>query len=477
MSARAPRLLRSWSLRRRLVVGVAALVAVALFASGVATLVALRSSLFERLDEEVLVGLELVAGPDLDAGGPDGGGGPGQRVGTLQVVLGADGTPTTSSYVGADGTQVSLTSNQLAAVEAAGLAEREPVTVDLGGTLGTFRLAAEVQDGVTVVSGVSMAGVTATSSALVGILAVVMGVVLLLVAGAIGVLVTAALRPLERVAATAERVAMRPLSEGSVSLPERVGAADDPTTEVGRVATSLDTLLSHVESALVARQRSEERLRRFIADASHELRTPLASIRGYAQLSQREAAPMTATQERSLDRIASEAARLGELVEDLLLLARLDAGQPLQRESVDLALLVIDAISDAHAADATRTWLVEVDESVEVTGDENRLRQVIANLLGNARVHTPEGTTVRAGVCVDDTHARVFVIDDGPGIPADLQERLFERFVRGDAARTRTEGSTGLGLSISEAIVAAHGGELTVESMPGRTTFTAWLPR
>lgn len=468
-------MLRSWTLRRRLVVGVALLALVAFVVAGIGTVLALRASLLERLDEDVRMGVELAGGPGQQGPAQGPGQGPEQRIGTLQLVVDASGTPTSATYVADDGTTSSLTQTQIERLLAVA-PDADPVTVDLGGTLGSMRVAAAEQGGATIVAGQSMDDLDATSGALVGILVAVMGGTLVLLALAIGWLVRRSLQPLERVAATAERVAARPLAEGAVSVPERADVDEDPRTEVGRVGASLDRLLDHVETSLVARHASEERLRRFVADASHELRTPLASVRGYAQLARAEDAPRTPTQERALDRIESEASRMGVLVDDLLLLARLDAGQSLRDEPVDLPLLVVDAVGDAHAVDPEHGWLVDVGDPVQVRGDEARLRQVLANLLANARIHTPAGTTVQTSIVVEGADAVVTVVDDGPGIDPALLARLFDRFARGDDARTRTEGSTGLGLSISRAIVEAHGGTLTVESVPGRTAFALRLP-
>ncbi|MGY3128400.1 two-component system OmpR family sensor kinase [Agrococcus sp. UYP33] len=480
MKRRAPR--RAWTLRRTIVTGASVLVALALLLTSIITMSALRSAEIERLDEQVLAGLDFAAGPRGEPdGGPGGPGGsgfePAARIGTLQVVVDGAGTATSATYAGVDGEEVPLATSQLEALLAADLGERAPTTIDLGGELGTFRVAAEARDGRTIISGSSLDDVDATTGAITGILAVVMGAALILVVVGLALVVTRALRPLERVTGIAQRVAERPLAAGAVELPDRVAAADtDPHTEVGRVGLALNTLLSHVETSLAARERSEQQLRRFIADASHELRTPLASIRGYAQLSQGEDAPMTPTQERSLERISAEAVRMSSLVDDLLLLARLDAGQQLRRDPVDLALVLVDAVSDAHAAAPDHEWILHVDETVEVRGDEGRIRQVIANLLGNARAHTPAGTTVTASLAHDATHAEIRVLDDGPGIDPALGSRLFERFVRGDASRHRAAGSTGLGLSISQAIVAAHGGTIEVDSAPGRTELIVRLP-
>ena len=473
---------RSWTLRRKLIVGTTALVLLALLLSAVATLLALRASLYERLDQDVRTGLELTAGPpDATPGLPDtrgpNGVGPRQRIDTLEIVFSADGTATRSAYVTPAGRVVSLTDSQLDVIWSEIQHKQEPMTVDLGGSLGSFRVAAQTVGTFTVVSGLSMRDVTATMTSLGGILAVVLGSVLLIVVVGTAWLVTHTMRPLRRVADTAEQVSQRSLAAGAVTLPERAGLSVDPRTEVGRVGAALDTLLGHVEQALGARQDSEDRLRAFIADASHELRTPLASIRGYAQLAQEEGAEMTSTQARSLDRIESEASRMAALVEDLLLLARLDAGQPLRRETVDVAVLAIETAGDAHAAHPDHDWPVEVDESIEIVGDEHRLRQVLINLLSNAGVHTPAGTQVTTTVRRETDQVVVTVADDGPGIDPALLPKLFDRFTRGDVARNRASGSTGLGLSIAAAIVYAHGGTIDLTSNENGTCFHIRLPR
>jgi two-component system OmpR family sensor kinase len=236
-------------------------------------------------------------------------------------------------------------------------------------------------------------------------------------------------------------------------------------------------MLDNVEGALQARHDSEQRVRQFVADASHELRTPLASIRGYAELSRREREPVPASVSHALSRVESEALRMQGLVEDLLLLARLDAGRPLERTPVDLSLLAMDAVSDAHAAAPDHTWELDLpEEPVEVTGDRARLHQVVANLLANARTHTPAGTRVVTSITPDRQWVRVSVADNGPGVPEPLQRNVFQRFTRGDDSRARTAGSTGLGLSIVAAVAHAHGGTVELASRPGATTFSVLLP-
>jgi two-component system OmpR family sensor kinase len=254
----------------------------------------------------------------------------------------------------------------------------------------------------------------------------------------------------------------------------------DTRTEVGQVGAALNQMLGHVSGALKSRQESETRVRQFVADASHELRTPLASIRGYAELARRDEHDAQ-TVGHALRRVESESARMSTLVDDLLLLARLDSGRPLSADQVDMSMLIIDAVSDARVAGATHRWQLDLpEEPVTVIGDGARLHQVLTNLLANARTHTPAGSTVRCGLRTEagpgGTWAVITVTDDGPGIPAALQPEIFNRFVRGDSSRSRGAGSTGLGLAIVAAVVGAHRGTVTVQSRPGRTVFTVRLP-
>ncbi|MEP6842834.1 MAG: HAMP domain-containing sensor histidine kinase, partial [Pseudolysinimonas sp.] len=301
----------------------------------------------------------------------------------------------------------------------------------------------------------------------------------LIAAGVAGtIVVRVALRPLGRVVATATRVSELELATGEVSLAERVPDADTDThTEVGQVGAALNRLLGHVEGALIARQASEDKVRQFVADASHELRTPLASIRGYSELTRRGGHTLPDDVVRSLGRIESESIRMTSLVEDLLLLARLDAGRELVLGDVDLLPLVVDAMSDAHAAAPDHTWLIHTPDSpVIVTGDGGRLHQVVANLLANARAHTPSGSSVSLTLAGDSGDAVITVEDDGPGISPGLLPVLFERFARGDGSRSRATGGTGLGLAIVAAVVDAHAGTVSVTSEPGDTRFVVSIP-
>jgi two-component system OmpR family sensor kinase len=281
------------------------------------------------------------------------------------------------------------------------------------------------------------------------------------------------------VSTAARAVADLELDRGEVRLPTPIVKVDPVSahTEIGQLGTSLNRMLDRIASALSARHASETRVRQFVADASHELRTPLAAIRGYTELTQRKREALPDDVAHAVNRVESETARMTQLVEDMLLLARLDDGRPLEREPVDLSRLVVDTVSDAHIAGPDHVWSLDLpDEPVIIAGDEARLHQILGNLLANARTHTPPGTSVTVTLGTDDTGAAVLTVaDDGPGIPAALQPEVFERFARGDSSRSRREGSTGLGLAIVAAVVKAHGGTIELYSVPGATKFTVRL--
>ncbi|MBM9505813.1 sensor histidine kinase [Actinacidiphila acididurans] len=498
---------RRWSLRRRLVASCVALVAVVCAVIGAVTIFALHDFLYGQLDGKVQelalrasghddgaahdgapppgAGLPAPPRPDRAAGPPlgflVGGGQPGDTVG---AVVGPAGNVTQASVSAARTGSGSLIADPLTAKQAAAFA-----TVPLDGRthtlhipdLGTFRAASSQPGGrtPTVVVGLSTKSVQDTLGTLLWVEVSVSAAGLVAAGLAGAALMRIALQPLRRVAATATRVSELPLHRGEVALHERVPDSDtDPRTEVGQVGAALNRMLGHVGSALHARQESETRVRRFVADASHELRTPLASIRGYAELTRRGPEQLGPDTRHALGRIESEADRMTTLVEDLLLLARLDAGRPLSLAETDLSPLVVDAVSDARAAGTGHIWRLDLpDEPATVHGDADRLHQVLTNLLANARTHTPPGTTVTARVRHDGASVCLQIQDDGPGIPPELSGHVFERFARGDASRSRAAGSTGLGLAIVRSVVTAHGGEVGVESAPGRTVFTVTLPR
>ncbi len=290
------------------------------------------------------------------------------------------------------------------------------------------------------------------------------------------------LRPLRRLAATAAEVAAMPLTDGDRRISVRVRPQDtDPDNEVGIVGHTLNRLLDNVDSALAHRADSDLRMRQFITDASHELRTPLAAIQGYAELTRQDSSALPPTTEYALARIESEARRMALLVDELLLLSRLGEGEDLQTADVDLAELVSNAVNDAAVAAPTHHWVKDLpEEPVWVRGDHDRLHQLVSNLLGNARVHTPPGVTVTTGITCrrggpEGRYAELTVADNGPGIEADLLPRLFERFARADASRSDGSG-IGLGLAIVSSIVKAHHGSVTAESADGRTVFRVRIP-
>jgi two-component system OmpR family sensor kinase len=348
------------------------------------------------------------------------------------------------------------------------------------GDLGEYRLTATLapSDGDVVITGLPLSTVDNTQWTVGWILGGVSLIALVVAAGAGTLIVRRTLRPLQRVAATAGRVVELPLDRGEVPLSVRVPDADtDPRTEVGQVGAALNRMLGHIGNALAVRHASETRVRQFVADASHELRTPLAAIRGYAELTRRSRDEVPEDVAYAMSRVESESARMTTLVEDLLLLARLDSGRPLETEQVDLSRLVVDAVNDARIAGRDHLWRLDLPaEPVTVTGDTQRLHQVLANLLANARTHTPTGTTVTTSVRRLPDRVLLSVADNGPGIPAELMPEVFERFARGERSRSRAAGSTGLGLAIVAAVVAAHRGTVEVTSAPGRTVFTVTLP-
>jgi two-component system OmpR family sensor kinase len=280
------------------------------------------------------------------------------------------------------------------------------------------------------------------------------------------------------------RIGMRPLGEieqtaqaiAAGDLSRRV-ERDDPGTEIGRLGASLNAMLAQIEFAFSEQRASEGRLRRFLSDASHELRTPITSIRGYSELFRRGAASRPEDLGPALRRIEEEAIRMGVLVEEMLLLARLDEGRPLERELVDLTVVAADSAADAQARDPARRVTFIADEPVAVFGDEPRLRQLVANLVQNALVHTPPEAPIEVRVTRDGERAVLAVRDEGPGIAPEHAAHIFDRFYRADPSRTRESGGTGLGLAIVASIAEAHGGTARVETELGKgSTFLVALP-
>lgn len=485
---------RAWPLRKQLVVGVSAVVTTVLILVGTMSVLTLRASVTGIIDTQLASAADSFAqgvakyrSTPLPSGGlpaPDAmkplGYLLGQAPGNIVVLL-RDGQVIDSALFGEDaaGPPPQEAVDEL----------RRDVGVDTGpytewlDDLGLYRIEGRAAGpGEVLVTAVSL---RPASDATTRETIIVAGLtVLALIVTAFGTLtiVRIALRPLGRVAATAGEVATLPLSRDSYAITPRVPAGDtDPRTEVGLVGDTLNQLLSNVERALTEVAASDRRMRQFITDASHELRTPLAAIQGYAELTRQDSAVLPETTEYSLARIESESTRMNSLVSDLLLLARLDEGQDLETVDVDLAELVVNAVNDAAVSAPGHTWVTHApDEPLWVRGDRAKLHQALANLLANARTHTPDGTTVTTAVSAassakGDTVV-VTVVDDGPGISPDLLPHLFERFVRADKSRSRQSGNSGLGLAITASIVEAHGGTIGAESHDGATTFTMVLP-
>jgi two-component system OmpR family sensor kinase len=476
LSARTP-------LRVKLVAALTALVALALVVTGVAAATALRGYLIDRVDGNLA---ESVAGR-LPAAPPGGDGDdrrfrrPDEYAVQISSLDGAVATPFNVTAPGAS-------PPRLPAVTAATVAALggKPFTVGSVNGDGRWRVV-EVQarsplDGATYAAAVAapLSDVDSTLRRLT-LLELVIGAIVLLVFAGLGYgAVRSSLRPLVTVEETAEAIAGGDLSR---RVPE-----SDPRTEVGRLSRSLNGMLGQIEQAFQSQRaseaearQSEERMRRFVADASHELRTPLTSIRGFAELYRQGAVAGQAELDRVMKRVEDEAARMGLLVDDLLLLARLDQQRPLLREPVDLLQLARDAVHDAAAVAPDRGIELTVtgDGPPVVLGDDARLRQVFGNLLANAVTHTPAATpvSVRVGADVASGLAAVEVVDAGPGLSPEQSARVFERFYRADASRTRAHGGSGLGLSIVAALVAAHGGRVEVDSEPGSgATFRVLLP-
>jgi two-component system OmpR family sensor kinase len=308
---------------------------------------------------------------------------------------------------------------------------------------------------------------------------VLVGLGAITLAGTAGALmVRLSLRPLNRISSSARGIMNSNLSRSDTAVELRVPDAP-PTTEVGQLSSALNAMLQHIEEGFEARTLAEQRLRQFIADASHELRTPLSSIRGYAELFRRGGAAHPDDVAVAMRRIEEEGEQMSVLIDDLLLLARLDQGRPLEQEPVDLAALCADAAADSRVIDSGWPVILDVPaEPLVVTGDQLRLRQVLGNLVRNARVHTPPGTTITISVqCLDlERMALLTVSDDGPGIAPEALPHVFDRFYRADASRSRSSGGSGLGLSIVQAIVQSHGGRVDLTSAPGATTVEVRLP-
>lgn len=345
---------------------------------------------------------------------------------------------------------------------------------------GEFRvLARTMPDGNIVITGLPTGDLHETQAALLLtiILVSASGLIAMGLVGA--VIIRRAMAPLDKLAAVATRVSQLPLDEGEVKLAERVppSAAND-FTEIGTVGLALNRMLDNVSFALQSRQRSETKVRQFVADASHELRTPLTAIRGYTEML-KMTEDLSPSGEKSLSRVESQSKRMGAMVEDLLTLARLDEGKPLELKDTEMTQLVVETVNDMKVAITDHHWRLDLpSDPFVLKADAGAIRQVLLNLLSNAAKHTDAGTTVTTSLkMVEGDLLRLTVADTGPGIPEEFQTAIFDRFSRVDAARSGHDGTTGLGLSIVQAIVQAHGGRISLQSKPGKTEFMVDLPR
>jgi len=471
------------SLRARLLLGLVALVLVGVVISDIATYAALKDFSYKRIDDQLLSGQSEAIAAVLPPGGDgDHGPGPGPRGGAQQTNL-PPGTyaafvapngqvvtekqavsglnPTTSSAKPVLPKPLPNAGNDVASFHVypgvGGVAHYETLVEYLDGASGFLVIA------------IPLTEVDTLLQQLVSLEALIGALVLLATALMALLIVRFGLRPLGKMEQAAAAIAGGDLSR-------RVEPANSQT-EVGRLGLALNAMLTQIEAAFAERTESNQRLRQFLADASHELRTPLTSIRGYAEMLRRGAERKPKDAALARRRIEEEAVRMTVLVDDLLLLARLDQGRPLARESVDLQAIARDALTDAQAVAPARAITLEAPDPVVVTGDSMRIRQVVGNLVRNALVHTPAGTPVEIALAQQNGHAVLSVADHGHGLPSGVGARVFEPFYRADEGRSRDRGGAGLGLSIVAAVVAAHGGEVRTAQTPGGgATFVVELP-
>jgi two-component system OmpR family sensor kinase len=474
------------------VLGVVLLSAAGFILSSVVAQQALRSYLLQQVDNELLTlsGSSLpriaeagIAQDSDDYYGhhngnrprPEATNGPRtplQRIPTATSVTLLDATGNVTAGLGGDLNAASV-ATYLGGITPAKAASYQgrAFTIDAKGT--DFRAVALVlpNNSGTVVAAQSLEGLNKTVGKL-GFFFFLIGLLLIsLIAIASRIVIKVGMRPLEDVEVTAEQIAAGDLS---ARMPDA-----NPHTEVGRLVTSLNSMLTRIESSFDARTESENKLRRFVADASHELRTPLTAIRGFSELYRQGAVSGEEPTRELLGRIEGESKRMGSLVEDLLLLARLDQAREMESKPVNLISVVDDAVASARAAGPDHpVTFTKDDEEIFALGDESRIHQVVANLLANARAHTPAGTVINVSVARDEDGVRIAVSDNGPGLSVEDQKKIFERFYRADTSRVRVDGEgSGLGLSIVDAVMKAHGGSVTVASEIGKgATFTLFFP-
>jgi two-component system OmpR family sensor kinase len=466
------------SLRLRLLLTLAPLFILGLAAADIGTYAALQSSLVQNVDNQLL-SIDHGAGNVLQQNGaqppfPGGGdSGSGQLPpGTYGELLTASGQASGGELYG--GSVLTTQSHPMFPTTIYKDANNTTLMLTVPGT-GTWEsyrvlVTPDTNDpGTDLVVALPLDGVDTTLSTLLLFEIAISSGITIIVLVVTWLLVRRGMRPLERMGATARSIA-------AGNLGKRVSPSNE-RTEVGQLGLALNGMLSQIERAFAQRDVTEQKLRHFVSDASHELRTPLTSMRGYAELLQRNPDMTRDDVLLAVRRIEDETRRMGVLVDDLLLLARLDQGRPLDRAPVDLTSMVNDAVSDARAADPGRAVTAQIEKPVTVTGDDLRLRQAVANLVRNALVHTPAGSPVEVALQAQNGQAEIDVIDHGPGVPAVQRDRIFERFHRADPTRSRDQGGSGLGLSIAAAVVTAHGGQISITDTPGGgATFRIELP-
>ena len=468
--------LSRWSLRNRLILATLALATVAITASDLAATNSLRSFLISQADSQLAEVVETTllrldrAGIESEIENEE------DYKNNFRPLrpLGAVPTTTAVTLLDSEGNMIGQIGGQFAT--SSNLAEFKNLTpqkvVSYQGKPFTIRgiddqadiraIARLLQSGVgTVVISVALDSVEQTLQGLIGIFILISFMVLVAIGFVTRSLIKLSLKPLNRIEETAAAIAGGDLS---ARLPDV-----NPRTEVGRLTSSLNTMLSRIEDSFEALTESENKLRRFVADASHELRTPLTAIRGFAELHRQGAVVGEEKTRELVSRIEKESIRMSTLVEDLLLLARLDQSRELTLDPVDINYLVNEAIASARAAGPEHEITVTSNANeVFVLGDSMRIHQAIANLLANARTHTPAGSEIKVEIFQDESSTRISVSDNGPGLSLEDQSRIFERFFRADPARVRASGEgSGLGLAIVDAIMKAHGGSVTVDSTLG----------
>jgi two-component system OmpR family sensor kinase len=455
------------SLRARLVLGMG-LVAIVLVATAIVITRVTQANLLDQVDQRLIAVTHQPVSPRAGPGDPDEGPRSDAYVGV--VVNGSLETFVHSYY----GSTTALADPAIPSGKLTGVEDGHPFTVSSrGGDVRYRAVAVEVQTRFgppqRAVFALPLADVDAAVDRLVRVEIIVTAIVLGLLALVTYWVLRLGVRPIKTMTATATAIAGGDLSH---RVPDVA-----PGTEAGELGAALNQMLTRIEEAFDERTRTEARLRRFAADASHELRTPVATVRGYAELYRAGGLHDPDELSEAMRRTEQEAIRMGSLIEDLLLLARLDQGRPLEVGPVDLAALARDTVADARVVHPERRLTVEAPDPIVVQGDDGRLRQVVANLVGNALVHTPPETQVVVRARVFGPEAMIEVSDDGPGMSQEVAGQAFERFYRADPSRSRHKGGSGLGLSIVDAITRAHGGRVELHTAPGEgTTVRIHLP-